>query len=81
MGQKYKAIVGLSYPDAVSAKRIPKGGVSKLSLGEQAKIKYKNVPAGKIVDDIPEGSIKWLLKDGLIISANESVVKKKGAKK
>ena len=81
MGQKYKAIVGLSYPDAASLKLIPKGGVSKLSPEEKSKIKYKNVKAGKVVDDIPDGSIKWLLKDGAIVAANETVANKKGAKK
>jgi hypothetical protein len=74
-GQSFKTLVGLSYPNAASLKLIPKGGVSKLSPEEQSKIKYKNVAAGKIVDDLPDSAIKWLLKDELIVEA------KKGAKK
>ena len=79
MAEKFKALVGLSYPDAISRKLIPKGGVSKLSPEEQGKIKYKYVAAGKSVDDLPDSAVKWLLKDGLIVEANET--KKKGAKK
>tara|TARA_R110000824_G_scaffold269755_2_gene458216 strand:+ start:2053 stop:2304 length:252 start_codon:yes stop_codon:yes gene_type:complete len=83
MSNKFKAVVGLSYPDATSRKLIPKGGVSKLSLEEQSKIKYKNVAAGKTVDDLPESAIKWLLKDGLIVEADGTTLttKKKGARR
>tara|TARA_R110000824_G_scaffold167181_1_gene343946 strand:- start:5673 stop:5918 length:246 start_codon:yes stop_codon:yes gene_type:complete len=75
-GKSYKALVGLTYPDAVSFKLIPKGGLSKMKPEQLSKVKYKNAAAGKIVDDLPEGAVKWLLKDGLITEVSQTVKKK-----
>ena len=75
IGKKsYRALVGLTYPDAASLKLIPKGGVIKLSPEQASKLKYKNAAAGKTCDDIPEDAVGWLLRDGLIAE----IEKKKG---
>lgn len=57
MGDKYKLLVGLTYPRGV---------------GEE-----EQVPAGTVVDDIPEDSVGWLLEQCCI----EPVEGKKKPKK
>ena len=64
---KYRAKVGLRYPTPGSLKTVlAAGGVSKLSEAQLEKVKFKEVKAGSLCDDIPDKSIKSLLAQGSI---------------
>lgn len=59
---RYRALTGLSYPT-------DSGIIARLQDGEQIPLdarKLKRVEAGEIVDDIPAGSVGWLLQAGVI---------------
>jgi len=67
MAERYRAVVGLSYPAPGSLKAVlAAGGLSKMSETARAKVIFKRVKAGAYADSIPEKSIKWLLKGGMI---------------
>lgn len=60
--QKYRALVGLSYPtDARIIARLKKGEDIPLEARSEHRAE-----AGEIVDDIPVASIAWLLAGGYI---------------
>jgi hypothetical protein len=79
---RYRAVVALTYPAVGSLKKvIAAGGLSKLTPEQRDKLTMKRVKAGALADDIPEKSIKWLLKQGLIKNATESSAPKRKGKK
>ena len=60
--RRYRALVGISYPtNPEIIKRIQAGEV--IPYEERG---LKEVPAGAVVDDIPEVSVPWLLEQGYI---------------
>ena len=64
---RYRAVVDLTYPAPSSLGAVEKaGGLSKMSETARAKVIFKRVKAGAYADSIPEKSIKWLLKGGMI---------------
>lgn len=65
-GDKYRALVGLSYPaDPKVIARIEKG---EIVPWEERGI--KRVEEGDVVTDIPASSVPWLLEQGLIEEAD-----------
>ena len=67
MAERYRAVVSLTYPSPGSLKAVlAAGGLSKMSETARAKVIFKRVKAGAYADSIPEKSIKWLLKGGMI---------------
>ena len=84
---RFKTNVEIRFPDSASMRLVTKaGGVSKLKPEDAAKLKWIKVKAGSVSEVIPEKSVKWLLKQGLIESADEVSTKRKrrvvkGAKK
>ncbi len=68
-GQRYRAVVGLSYPTDPDV-------VARLLAGENLPYKergtIKEVEAGDIVDDIPESSIAGLLAKGRIEAVDDT---------
>ena len=67
MGERYKAIVDITYPAPSSLKKvIDAGGLTKMSAEAREKLTFRRVKGGSYADDIPEKSVKWLLKNGLI---------------
>lgn len=74
MSDRYRAVVELTYPTPGSLKAVlAAGGVTKMTPAQRDKITLKRVKAGAYADDIPEKSIKWLLKEGLIKRSKQSV--------
>jgi len=70
MAERYRAVVDLSYPAPGSVKAvIAAGGMSKMTEAQRSKIIIKYVKAGAYAESLPEKSIKWLLKGGLIKAA------------
>jgi hypothetical protein len=64
---RYQAVVSLTYPSPGSLKAVvTAGGLSKMTEAQRAKVTFKQVKAGAYADSIPEKSIKWLLKGGMI---------------
>jgi hypothetical protein len=71
-----RALVGLSYPSDPEI-------VARLEGGEQIpedERGNRTVEAGDVVQDIPESSIKWLLKQGLIEDAAKAAPVEPSAK-
>jgi hypothetical protein len=67
MADRYRAVVGLSYPAPGSVKAvIAAGGLSKMSEAQREKVVLKHVKAGAFAESLPEKSVKWLLKGGMI---------------
>jgi len=78
---RYRAVVELTYPTPASLKTvIAKGGLTEMSREDLQKITMKHVKAGAYADDIPEKSITWLLKQGLIKKVGATASKRKGKK-
>jgi len=78
---RYRAVVDLTYPAPSSLGAVEKaGGLSKMSETARAKVIFKRVKAGAYADSIPEKSIKWLLKQGLIKKVGATASKRKGKK-
>jgi hypothetical protein len=76
---RYRAVTDLSYPSPGSLKAVlTAGGLSKMSTTARAKVIITRVRAGGFADNIPEKSIKWLLKGGMIKVAGEPSAKAKG---
>jgi hypothetical protein len=76
---RYRAVVNLSYPAPGSLKAVQTaGGLSKMSETARAKVKFLQVKAGGYADSIPEKSVKWLLKGGLIKVAGSPGARAKG---
>ena len=79
---RYRATVELTYPSPGSLKAVlAAGGLSKLTPEQLKTITMKHVKAGALADGIPETSIKWLLKDGMITKVGESSAKTGKGKK
>ena len=67
MSERYRAVVDISYPTPSSLKKvIAAGGLTKMSEAEREKVTLRQIKAGSYADDIPDKSVKWLLKSGLI---------------
>ncbi len=65
-GGRYRLLTGLSYPtDPKVIARIAGGDHSDAAHAERARSMERH-EKGDIVDNIPEPSIPWLLKDGCI---------------
>ena len=78
---RYRAVVELTYPTPASLKMVlAKGGLTEMSHEDLQKIAMKHVKAGAYADDIPETSISWLLKQGLIKKIGATASKRKGRK-
>ena len=76
--ERYRAMVNLSYPAPGSLKAVQTaGGLSKMTEGQRAKVTFKHVKAGGLADSIPETSITWLLKGGMIKSVGAPAKGKK----
>jgi hypothetical protein len=81
MSERYRAVVDLTYPTPASLKTVEKkGGLTAMSQEDLQKITLKQVKAGAYATDIPEKSIKWLLKQGLIKKVGATSAKGKGKK-
>ena len=79
MAERYRAVVSLSYPAPGSLKAVlAAGGLSKMTAEQRAKVVFKRVKAGAYADNIPEKSVKWLLKGGMIKVAGSPGAKAKG---
>lgn len=71
--KRFKAVVGLEYPDEKSQAVIKSaGGMSKLTEAQRAKLKTKKVKAGGFCDDVPPSSLKVLLKQGSVVEVGAS---------
>ena len=80
--ERYRATVALTYPALSSLKQVlAAGGMSKLTPEQRKTITMKRVKAGALADGIPEKSIKWLLKEGMITKVGESSAKTGKGKK
>ena len=82
MSERYRAVVEITYPTPASLKTVvAAGGITKMTPAQRQKITLKRVKAGAYADDIPEKSVKWLLKEGLIKPAkNPASLSRKGKK-
>ena len=79
MAERYRAVVDLTYPAPGSLKAVQSaGGLSKMSDEQRAKVVFKHVKAGGYADNIPEKSVKWLLKGGMIKVAGSPGARAKG---
>jgi len=60
--RRYRVLVGLNYPTSPSV-------LTRLAAGEDVPREQRHetrAEPGDIVDDLPEMSVKWLLKKGII---------------
>jgi len=79
---RLRATVDLMYPTGASLKTVlAAGGMSKLTIVQRERVKFKHVKAGSYCDDLPAVSKARLLANGCVTEAGKPSPRKVTAKK